>query len=73
MSGYGLHAVFIQERSESRLPGLDEIRERIEADWSTERQRENTQKAYRELRAQYRVLLEGMPYDLDMDGLNNEE
>jgi peptidyl-prolyl cis-trans isomerase C len=66
-SGYGLHAVYVQERSEPRLPGFDEIRARIEADWISERQRANTQKAYQELRSQYRVLLEGLPYDIDMD------
>ena len=30
MSGYGLHAVYIQERSEARLPGFDQIREQIQ-------------------------------------------
>ena len=66
-SGYGLHAVYVQERSEARLPAFDEIRARIEVDWIGERQRVNTQKAYQELRSQYRVLVEGLPYDIDMD------
>ncbi len=66
-SGYGLHAVYVQERSEARLPAFDEIRARIEVDWISQRQRMNTQKAYQELRSQYRVLVEGLPYDIDMD------
>jgi parvulin-like peptidyl-prolyl isomerase len=68
MSGYGLHAVYVHERTDPRLPAFDEIKDRIEADWIAERQRVNTKKAYRELRSQYRVLLEGMPYDLDLEG-----
>jgi parvulin-like peptidyl-prolyl isomerase len=66
-SGYGLHAVYVEERVDPRLPAFDQIRREIEADWISERQRENTHKAYREIRFQYRVLLEGMPYDLDVD------
>jgi hypothetical protein len=66
-SGYGLHAVYVHERSEAGLPVFDEIRARIEADCIAERQRVNTKKAYQELRSQYRVLVEGLPYDIDVD------
>jgi hypothetical protein len=66
-SGYGLHAVYVQERSEAGLPAFDEIRARIEADWISHKQRINTQEAYQELRSRYRVLVEGLPYDIDMD------
>jgi hypothetical protein len=68
VSEYGLHAVYVHEHTDPRIPAFDEIRDRIESDWLAERQRANTKKAYRELRSQYRVLVEGMPYDLDMDG-----
>jgi parvulin-like peptidyl-prolyl isomerase len=68
LSGYGLHAVYVRERTDARLPAFDEIKDRVEADWIAERQRLNTKKAYQELRSQYRVLVEGMPYDLDTDG-----
>jgi parvulin-like peptidyl-prolyl isomerase len=66
-SGYGLHAVYVEKRVDPRLPDFDEIRSEIEADWTSERQRMNTKKAYQEIRSEYRVLLEGMPYDLDVD------
>jgi len=68
MSGYGLHAVYVHERKDARLPAFEEIKDRIEADWIADRQRLDTNKAYQEIRSQYRVLVEGMPYDLDMDG-----
>jgi hypothetical protein len=73
VSGYGLHAVYVQDRSEARLPDLDEIRQQLQSDWVSEKQRANTQRAYRELRSQYRVLLEGMPYALDADVSRTEE
>ncbi len=73
MSGYGVHAVYVEDRSDPRLPAFDEIKDRLQADWISEKQRMLAQKAYQELRSQYRVLLEGMPYDLDVDGSRTEE
>ena len=67
-SGYGLHAVYVHERTNTKLPALDDIKERLRADWMAEKQRELSGKAYQELRGRYRVLLEGMPYDLDQTG-----
>ena len=67
-SGYGLHAVYVHERSDAKLPDFSDIKERLKAEWMAERQREIARKAYEKLRGRYRVLLEGMPYDLDMSG-----
>jgi hypothetical protein len=67
-SGYGLHAVYVHERSGAKLPPFDDIRERLKADWMSARQRQLSRKAYENIRGRYRVLLEGMPYDLDMSG-----
>jgi len=65
-SGYGLHAVYVRERSDATLPAFGDLKERLKVDWIAERQGEITQKAYQEVRGRYRVLLEGLPYDLDM-------
>jgi parvulin-like peptidyl-prolyl isomerase len=67
-SGYGLHAVYVHERSGAKLPPFDDIRERLKADWMSARQRQLSRKAYENIRGRYRVLLEGMPYDPDMSG-----
>jgi hypothetical protein len=67
-SGYGLHAVYVLERFDAKLPDFSDLRERLKADWMSERQREIARKAYEGLRGRYRVLLEGLPYDLDMSG-----
>ena len=73
VSGYGLHAVYVQDRANARLPAFDEIRQQVQADWISEQQRENTRKTYQELRLQYTVLLEGMPYYVDLDRSQTEE
>ena len=65
-SGYGLHAVFVEKRSPSLLPSVDDIRERLVADWSADKQTQTATEAYNRLRRNYRVLVEGMPYDHDM-------
>lgn len=66
LSGYGLHAVFVDERSDARLPDFNEFGEKLKADWMADRQRDVARAAYDKVRSRYRVLLEGMPYDLDV-------
>jgi hypothetical protein len=66
-SGYGVHAVYVHERSDAKLPAFRDLKERLKLDWMAERQREIGGKAYEKLRGRYRVLLEGMPYDLDIN------
>ena len=73
MSGYGLHAVYVHDHSNARPPAFDEIKQQLKADWLSERQRESTWKTYQELRSQYTVLLEGMPYHVDLDRSQTEE
>jgi hypothetical protein len=67
-SGYGVHAVYVHERSDAKLPAFSDLKEELKADWMAERQREIARKAYEKLRRRYRVLLEGMPYKLDLNG-----
>ena len=66
VSGFGLHAVYVHERISPRYPDFDELKERLRADWFVEQQREVTRKTYEQVRKRYRVLLEGMPYDMDI-------
>ena len=65
-SGYGLHAVLIHERTATILPSIEDIRERLVADWSSEKQTEIAEAAYMKTRGEYQVLVEGMPYTSDM-------
>jgi hypothetical protein len=65
-SGYGLHAVYVHERMDATLPGFDDLKEKLKVDWMADRQRETVRRAYEALRGRYRVLVEGLPYELDM-------
>jgi hypothetical protein len=67
-SGYGLHAVYVHELSDTELPDFNDIKERLREDWISEKQRELARQAYEKLRKRYRVLLEGMPYEMDIKG-----
>jgi hypothetical protein len=66
-SGYGLHAVYVHERYDAKLPAFSDLKERLKSDWMAERQRKIARKAYEKLRGRYRVMLEGMPYELDIN------
>ena len=67
-STYGFHAVYIYARQEAILPKLDNIIDRVRNDWMFENQEENARRVYGEIRSRYRVLLEGLPYNLDVKG-----
>ena len=67
-SAYGLHAVYIHERQEAKIPAFEAVAEQLKNDWMSARRTENTQKVYGEIRSKYRILVEGLPYDLDFKG-----
>ena len=54
-STYGVHLVRVRERTASRAPRLDEVRDRVVADLREERRREQGRAAYRALRDGYEV------------------
>ena len=56
-STYGMHLVRVHERTPSRKPSLDELRDRVVADLHEERRRERGRAAYRALRDDYEVRL----------------
>ena len=60
-SGYGLHLVRLEERLDSRLPELAEIRDRVRGDYLTERRHEANTAFYRSLRERYEIEVEGFP------------
>jgi len=68
MSAYGFHAVYIHERQDAKLPNFQDIVDKVRNDWMFANQEENTRKVYGEIRSRYRVLVEGLPYDVDLKG-----
>jgi len=57
-SDFGLHLVRLNRRSEARLPGYDEIAARVAEEYGAQRRREANERAYREMRARYDVVIE---------------
>lgn len=56
-SGYGWHVVFVTERTESRVPSLDEVLPEAKAAWLADRRREALADAYERMRAKYELVL----------------
>jgi hypothetical protein len=59
-SGYGLHLVFIGERTEGRMPDLAEVRDTVRREWDNARRLESNEKFYQELLKRYTVTIEGL-------------
>ena len=61
ISGYGLHLVFIEDRSEAWLPPLAEIRDAVLYELLAERRQQANQAFYNNLRERYDVIVEQPP------------
>jgi PPIC-type PPIASE domain len=57
-SGYGVHLVWINERTEGRLPALAEVRDAVRREWANARRLESNEKFYQELLKRYTVIIE---------------
>ncbi len=57
-SGYGLHLVLIEERSEGRDPELAEIRPQVEREYELKQRQDLKEKIYSSLREKYTVEIE---------------
>lgn len=63
-SSYGLHLVFIHERTEPRRPSLAEVRKGVETDFLADRRSKMNNQAYAKIRSQYKVMVENLPYEI---------
>lgn len=57
-SGYGVHLVFVTERTEGRLPALAEVRDAVRREWADARRLEENEKRYTAMLKQYVVTIE---------------
>ena len=57
-SDFGLHVVRLRGRSDARLPPYDEIAARVAEQYGAQRRREANERAYREMRARYDIIIE---------------
>jgi peptidyl-prolyl cis-trans isomerase C len=58
-SSYGYHVVRITERTDSRVPALDEMRDRVAAELTASRRRAAEAAQYAALRSRYEVVIDG--------------
>jgi len=58
LSGFGAHLVFISERTDGRMPALDEVRKAVKRDWTLEQRKTLKEKIYRTLLEKYHVVIE---------------
>jgi hypothetical protein len=57
-SGYGMHLVFVEERTEGRLPELAEVRDAVRREWTNAGRLESNEKYFQSLLKQYEVVVE---------------
>ncbi len=57
-SGYGVHLVFVRERTEGHLPALAEVRDAVRREWTHARRLESNEKYFQNLLKQYQVVVE---------------
>ena len=57
-SAYGVHLVFLRERTAGHLPGFEEIRNAVRREWTNVKRRELNEQFYQELLSHYSVSIE---------------
>ena len=57
-SGFGYHVIFVAERTERRVPTLDEVRFAVERDWRFAKQNEVGERLFQGLRDRYDITVE---------------
>jgi len=60
-SSYGLHLVFVDERTERRSPALEDVRDAVRREWLNVRRLESNRKFYDGLRKRYTISIEPAP------------
>jgi hypothetical protein len=57
-SGYGMHLVFVSDRTEGRLPPLNDVRDAVGREWANARRLEANEKLYGDMLNRYTVTIE---------------
>lgn len=60
-SSFGVHFVFVEERTTGSVPSLDTVRDAVRQEWQNARRIEAEQKLYRTLRDRYQIMIEAPP------------
>ena len=57
-SGYGLHLVHIDNKTENKLPELKAVREKVHAEWQAQQRQDMDKIFYESLRQRYEIVIE---------------
>ncbi len=57
-SGYGLHLVRIDSRTEPRVPSLTKVRDKVQNEWLAEQRKKANKSFYAELHKRYKIIVE---------------
>ena len=57
-SGYGMHLVFVEKRTDRRLPELAEVRDAVRREWTNAHRLESNEKFFQSLLKHYQVVVE---------------
>ena len=60
-SGYGWHLVYVDTVIPGRIPAFEEMEPDVKTSWLAEQKQQAWQKAYKDMRAKYTILLPGPP------------
>ena len=59
-SGYGVHLVYVSERTAARAPALAEVRDAVQREWTNAQRLDGSARFYQELLKRYTVAIEGL-------------
>jgi hypothetical protein len=59
-SGYGVHLVYVSERTAARAPALAEVRDTVQREWANAQRLDGNARFYQELLKRYTVTIEGL-------------
>ena len=62
-SGYGLHLVFVQQRTDGRVPALSEVRETVISEWKEAQRNRANEDVYKKLLSRYSIIIEASRTD----------
>jgi hypothetical protein len=72
LSGYGVHLVFLEERTDGRLPELQEIHAAVAREWANAHRLEANERFYQELLRRYTVTVERPPTAVETQPLTGQ-
>jgi parvulin-like peptidyl-prolyl isomerase len=57
-TGFGMHVVFLAERTQGRVPPFEDVRDAVRREWESARRLEAKERFYQELLKRYAVTIE---------------